>query len=682
MLLPNISEEQKYIIDNIKIKNVIVDAVAGSGKTTTNLHLAKHLSYNILLLTYNSKLKLETREKIKLLNISNLEVHSYHSFCVKYYNNTCFTDTGINKILKGKIKPLNKFCYQLIVLDEAQDIRSLYFELICKIYKDNIDMAKLCILGDKKQSIYDFNNADSRYIELADKIFILNNFEWVKCTLSVSFRITNTMAEFANKCVLGENRLKAHNISKIKPRYIMCNCFNDENPKIMRTYKELIYYFDIGYKPHEIFILAPSLTGARSPCRILENVIKQNMKNINIFVPTNDDEKLDQDILNDKLVFSTFHQSKGLERKVVIVFNFDNSYFDYYKKNANRNFCPNELYVAITRAKEYITLFHNSSNKYLEFINTDLISTYCYTENRLSTYKDKSISINKLSSKSVTALLRHLPEKVIDNCLEFINIIPNSKFIIEEINVSTKTDNNETTENISDINGILIPVLYEYKLKRNITIIDEFYKLEYTEKIKEYNIFKFDFNNIQLKNLTIPDLLYICNCWLSCNTGYLFKICQIQNYDWIDDSLAMQLLLRMCNLNISKTSKFEYEINSYNEPELQGYLIHGSIDCIDIDNNIVYEFKCVNNIEKQHYLQLALYMYLYEIEKLRKGIINNNTKYVLFNIIKNEYYEIKSDLNNLRLMVSYLIFEKFQNNKKITDEDFIKINKDILQKYI
>ena len=47
-------------------KNVVVDAVAGTGKTTLILSLAKELIHkNILQMTYNKSLKFEVREKIK-----------------------------------------------------------------------------------------------------------------------------------------------------------------------------------------------------------------------------------------------------------------------------------------------------------------------------------------------------------------------------------------------------------------------------------------------------------------------------------------------------------------------------------------------------------------------------------------------------------------------------------------
>ena len=75
---------------------------------------------------------------------------------------------------------------------------------------------------------------------------------------------------------------------------------------------------------------------------------------------TNSDIK---DINDDKIVFTTFHKAKGRERKLVIIFNFDESYFYYYNKeffkqcidsegnvdNSSLN-CPNEIYVACTRS--------------------------------------------------------------------------------------------------------------------------------------------------------------------------------------------------------------------------------------------------------------------------------------------------------------------------------------------
>ena len=111
-MLNEASDEQKAIIDSIKDHNVKVNSVAGSGKTTTVLHMAKqYKDESILLLTYNARLKMETRKKKDNLGLRNLEVHSYHSFCVSNYDNRCYKDAAIINFLKYNKKSLNKFNY-------------------------------------------------------------------------------------------------------------------------------------------------------------------------------------------------------------------------------------------------------------------------------------------------------------------------------------------------------------------------------------------------------------------------------------------------------------------------------------------------------------------------------------------------------------------------------------------
>ena len=85
-ILPEISDEQQLIVDAIKIdNNVIVNAVAGSGKTTTVCHIAKTLpKKRILLLTYNKRLKSETSKTLMNYGITNVYTSNYHSFCYNW----------------------------------------------------------------------------------------------------------------------------------------------------------------------------------------------------------------------------------------------------------------------------------------------------------------------------------------------------------------------------------------------------------------------------------------------------------------------------------------------------------------------------------------------------------------------------------------------------------------------
>ena len=665
MELPKFSEEQFNIILQLNNNNVVVDSVAGCGKTTCSLHIAKYfLNLNMLLLTYNSKLKIETRDKVKKLKLNNLETHSYHSFCVKNYEEKCHTDTTIIKILKNNIKSRNKYKYDIIILDEAQDITPLYFELICKIYKDNNKEAKICILGDRNQSIYDFNRADERFIIYAEQLFNFNKLFWTKCQLSQSFRITFEMAEFINNCMLDHDRIKSNKITNIQPRYIICDCFGKKMGTSSRTFREVKYYLDIGYLPEDIFILAPSLKSEGSPVRQLENKIKTTLKNIPIYVPTSDEEKLDAEVLKNKMVFSTFHQVKGQERKVVIVFNFDNSYFKFYKKNKSPKICPNELYVASTRALECLTLFHHYTNDYLPFLNRKNLYIYAKIEFNsnlqiFNSNKDKNINT------AVTDLIKHLPQEILDKCMSYLkitNIQKNKK----KINIPIKTKQKHGFENVSEITGTAIPAYFEYKLKDKMDIFNRISENIISKNTTRYNnicLFKdidnendedeninidYKIENIKLETLNEDELLYISNRWCAYSSGYIHKIYQIDNYNWLSKENLEKCIKILQGLNISKLAEFEKKCERENEDELLNRKISGYFDCID--NNNIYEFKCVDQLSKEHYLQLAIYKYLYELEKIKlfEKKENDILKLSLENIIHGDIliYKIEDNKNS------------------------------------
>lgn len=708
MILPSISIEQNEIIQGLKNNNnIVVDSVAGSGKTTSNLHIALYFTQcNILLLTYNAKLKKETRERVKQLGLTNLETHSYHSFCVKNYDSTCFTDTGIISILRSKIMNKTPFKYDIIILDEGQDISPLYYELVCKIYNDNEGTAKICVLGDKFQSIFDFNKADQRFITFSPELFAFNEFSWVKCNLPRSFRITKEMSLFINNCMLGDDRIISNKITHIKPRYIICDCFGD------RTFEEIKYYLGLGYKHNEIFILAPSVKNINSPIIKLENKIKKELE-IPVYVPTGDDEKLDGDVLEGKLVFSTFHQAKGLERKIIIVFNFDNSYFEFYKKNKNPFVCPNELYVATTRSLEHLTLFHHNSFDYLPFLCRDKLQLYCNIEIHDRIVIKETTSIN-IQPTSPTEMIKHLPQEVIDHCFEYFETIT-IREPREMINIPLKTkqdygNGNNGYESVSEITGIAIPSYFEYILKGKMNILNNIpYKKpknsnsncviqldeEYIEKDSEHDII---LQNLNLKTITPQELLYISNAWNSVKNKLLFKIFQITNYDWLSKDNLNKCIERIKTLNISKESYFEYKSEVKNEKELLNKQIVGYFDCVD--KNKLYEFKCVQKLEKEHILQLVIYMYLNEKNKektkinynddndndnLNKKIsllMNYNERMNTTEQIKNEY--CIGDIIKYRMFVGEEsgIIKKIYNNGKIKVESSNKRIENIVKQCI
>lgn len=160
------STEQSTIIGAIHGgQNVMVNSVAGSGKTTLALHIAKcNTARSVLLLTYNKRLKEETRAKVVGNLLTNMEVHSYHAMGYKFYADSCFRDNGLRMVVEQDIEPRRAVPnYDIIIVDEAQDMKKVFYAFVHKLLRD---MSKskplLVIVGDENQCIFKFNEADHR----------------------------------------------------------------------------------------------------------------------------------------------------------------------------------------------------------------------------------------------------------------------------------------------------------------------------------------------------------------------------------------------------------------------------------------------------------------------------------------------------------------------------------------
>ena len=685
-MIPPASEEQKNIVANYKENNVKVDAVAGSGKTTTVYYIGIEYSNDpILLLTYNKKLRLETRKKLEENGVTNVEVHTYHSFCVKYYNHKCFTDRPMKTLIDKNKKPLKPFNYKRIICDEAQDITPLYYRLIHKIYKDNAtDNILKCIMGDEKQSIYGFNGADERFITKAEILFKTDETPWINCNLSTSFRITKQMADFINKGCLQKERISSQK-EGLKPIYLKCDVYENQfklkcKSKIFRILEKLLQ----TYEPGEIFILAPSIKSEKTPVRVLENKLKTILPDINIFIPTSDEEKIDEDVIKGKIVFSTFHQSKGLERKVVLVYNADDSYFSFYKQNIDPRLFVNELYVAFTRASERLVLIQNESNIPLQFLDERVVR-------KLTTYMDSEMNgrrirlkKNKLIKTAVTDITRHLKDEVIDEIMKYF-IIEKIRKESQKINIDNQTNQINTIENVSEITGTAVPIYYESLIKGKIDCIRSLPRdenktqhnnmkefgliedsmVEERKETKNYDIKKIDIHEL----LNNPDeLLYIANRWCSYKSGFLAKIKQITVYDWLSQENLERCKNRIDTLELTKNVDFEKKYQIGGQKELFNRELIGFIDCKDKNN--IYEFKCVNKLEPEHFVQLAIYAYMNEMECRQFQMMFN---YYLYNILTDEMFRIDVEFGKLKEMMEYIIYKKyFSDSEKLPDEIFIK----------
>jgi len=655
------SEEQSEIIQSvIDGKNVIVDSVAGSGKTTTILHIGKSLpEKKILVLTYNAKLKIETRDKATSLELENMEIHSYHAFCVKYYDHRCYTDPGIIAVLKGDKKPKKSFSYDLILLDEQQDMTNLYYRLVKKVIRDSgTKDIQIACFGDIYQNIYSFKGSDDRFLSFGDKIYgTETNREWRHLRISESFRITKNMCNFVNKHLLGNTRIISKKESQHKVRYIICDTFTQT------PYDEFRKYIELGYRADDIFVLAPSVKKGKhdSPVRILENKIVNS--GIPCYVPISDEEKIDEQIIQNKVVFSTFHQVKGLERKVVLVFNFDDSYFDFYGRDLPKDRCPNIMYVALTRAKEQMTLFHHYENEYIScLLDKYRIGTSCTLIERRDCLGLKK-TLHEPLELGVTELIRNMGIEIIEYAIHSI-YYKTVQIAEKAIDIPLKIQTGANTfENVSDINGVAIPAIYEYLSHKKVTMIDQLKKL--ISRLSLYHRQQYD-TIVHKDKMTVSDILYLANLYSSIVSGYIFKTEQIKEYKWLAAKPLKSCLERLGSV-VSKDGT-TYEVSVEAKEVIYNRRLVGIVDVIDGVKNIVYELKCVQTVTSENILQLAIYAWIIEgLDPNRQAKVT----YKLFNIFTNEVIEVIYN-EKIKGMVEFLVKAKYGSLERCNDEEFIE----------
>lgn len=680
----NPSSEQKAIIHCVSIdKNVMVDAVAGSGKTTTVMFIAKHNpKKKILQITYNKQLKNEVREKVQNAGIENLEIHTYHSLAVKYYDKNCYTDDNIIKVLSNNDAPKTLKKYDILIIDEVQDMTPNYYSLVCKFINDmDLKNSTFLVLGDRYQGVYDFKNADIRFLIFFDKIWN-NGQSFTKLPMQESYRVTKQIAWFVNNAMIGQERIVSNKDSNHKVYYYRKN-------KFMIHYvfaQKISELMKMGYKSSDFFILAPSLksNNSKNPLKKLENKLVE-MK-IPVYYARNEEEGLDDKIIEGKIVFSTYHQSKGRERKVTIVFGFDNSYFKFYNKNKNSKVCPSELYVATTRASEILILFEADDEPQLEFMQLDHANLRAsgfvdFIGNIPKEIKEKNLQSDDVHKTSASEITNYISEENNEKLIDLLSKIfisktpPLNKYTIDiPSNIKTK---NGRSEDVSDINGLVLPAMYENRINGSSTlqkIINDMYENADTGTRKIIN----SVLNTKVKEDNIEKFLCMGNLYIALNEKIHSKLSQIDSYDWLTNEMVKVCHKNLKN-NINDSPVFEIPLGDniredgtiffhYNTNLFGDIEITARVDCID--KNTLWEFKCVSILSNDNLLQLVVYSWIWE--KCMKNE-HGQKKFKILNLRTGEVKQLKYESYYVEEIMSILFENKYY--KKPKDEDKIFIEK-------
>lgn len=705
-----LNNEQRKIIYHVKKgKNVVVDAVAGTGKTTVILSIAKRIRVKkVLQLTYNKSLKHEVREKIEKEKIKNIRVHTYHSLAYNYYSHKGHKDIEIHRVIENNKELLKEIeNFDILIIDEAQDMTKLYFKLIVKFIKDYGKKIQIVILGDYMQGLYEFKGSDIRFLTLGCEIWkesgILNSNKFKFCTMKTSYRITNEMCKFINKVMIGKERMMADRKGE-KVSYIRNNRQNIE--KIV--YNEIKKLLNDGVKPNEIFILGGSIKGEKSNIRRLENMLVEN--NIPCHVPMLENENIDERVINGKIVFSTFHSVKGRERSYVFIVGFDNNYFRFYGRDMNREICPNTLYVGCTRGSKELYVLEGDNfpgDRPLEFLQLSHIDMkkeeYINFRGIHQTYY-KKIDENEFNQRvkiTATDLIKFLSVNVyeeISNILEKIVIIEKEAEEPIEIPSIIQTKNGNFEE-VSDLNGIVITSIYYDMLKE---IWDENEKNILLELIEE-KLIELKGKNQQFlqeylekmpeKIETTEEYLYMANINQAIQESLYFRLKQIEEneYNWLPEEVVQEckdrLKIAISSDSVEKRPLIEENImhsswedehieidEILKEEFMEIFRFTGRIDLIT--DTVLWELKCTSEITTEHILQLIIYAWLYE---MRPDYSEEKKKqYKLFNIKTGELIKINATKEDLTDIIKILLKNRYQKENKKPDEEFIKTCREIL----
>jgi len=545
------SEEQLAAVKALDTTNVILNSVAGSGKTTTAKLIVKDKPDKlVLILTYNKRLKEETR--IRTADCGNVEVHSFNSWAYKYINTTCSTNDGLNRSIPDFVD--QDFRYDIIIIDEVQDMTPLYYRLIQYIQLCNKEDFKYCLIGDERQCIYSYMDASPHYMKTPD--LFKNKYDWTQLNLSHSFRITNIMSRFINGCMLHEDFIHSNKKSSDFIRYCITNMFS-----VKDFANEIAYYKGLGYKYEDMFILSNSTknSGNNPLSLIINHLIK---KDVPIYINTDDEYSIDNESIKNKLVFSTIHKVKGLERKVVILLHFDSFLTPF-----NAEECPNILYVAVTRASEQLSVLHHDGNGYLKFLDSNNLKQYCvFPYNKtIKGVISKSKQFNK--SAIIKSFVRHLSQEKVFSCEPYYRVdIKDGNTIIKLANKTMQVYGNEE---VNDINN---------------------------EAISLYCYDKHAGNPMK----TSVEYLKEANEILSKKTQYKHRINQIRRYDWITTELFEELYEQFEKLDIGLAVIKNYDV------KFGG--LNGTIDLLDGDT--LFEIK-TNGINSKHYISALLNLWCY-----------------------------------------------------------------------
>lgn len=573
-----LSEEQRLFVQKaLEGNNILVDACIGSGKTTAIQFLCDALpgTSKILYLTYNKLLKLDARAKIKNKNVT---VTNYHGFAYM-----CLARAGIRSGISDLIQNFNHFkpfigTYNVLIIDEYQDIESELAEML-NIIKDYNPSIQIVAVGDMKQKIYDKTTLNVP--EFMDRFIGTRlDLEFTQC-FRLSAEHAAMLGRVWNKKIIGINpNCTIRFMSKLE----VVNFIKDQNPS-------------------DVLCLGARAGDLSDTLNTLEYKYPEKFNKNTIYASIRDNDgggRVEPKIENG--IFTTYDSSKGLEKKICVLFDFTEDYWTVRSRMPQQSYeiLRNIFCVAASRGKEQIIFVQGE---------TELLS-----EKTLSTPTDGSQSFEDMN---ISEMFDFKYKEDVEDCYRLLDI--------DKIDTDISCIPIKTSDGLIDI-SMCIGIYQEASYFKNYDLVKDLELLYDTDKDKsQFYIKRFRKATSEQKQILV----------LTAAQTHQNRYMDQVSVPFIDERDK-----EMIHDRLSTEFTPDEEIQVRCEIKFPG-IPFKAIGFADVlMNDTVYELKFVQELSHEHFLQCACYVYALGLQAGILWNVRDNTKYLISIKNRNEFRDL------------------------------------------
>lgn len=386
---------QENLAKQIGDKNRLIRGVAGSGKTIILASRAKmlakeHPNWKILILCYNISLSKNIETIIRnmmnepenlfdfqMLNetgslnerLNNIIVRNFHQWLkLDLKMNEFQLEKFLDKIDKGKaITPK----YDAILIDEGQDFEPHWLKLISSCL--NPETQSLLLVEDRAQEIYSRKRSfiQDTGLDFRGRSKILDiNYRNTKEIVEIAWDFYQKFSLLKNKVVKGESEgveiipPKSTKRRGPLPGILRVENFNKEMTIIAKQIKRLHEVKKVPYSEMLILYRVKHTSNLK-----LAQMIIQKLKEENIpfyWITKDDDSKRGFNRDEESVKISTIYSSKGMDFQAVFIVKADLLPFH---KEENKEHEVALMYIAMTRAKEYLCISYSGNSEFTEYFD-------------------------------------------------------------------------------------------------------------------------------------------------------------------------------------------------------------------------------------------------------------------------------------------------------------------------